>query len=120
GGTTSAGTNGGVTGTAVGTDFATAGAGAGVDTVGGFQERTAAGGRSTGAVGGIPSGEEGEVPGRAVNPADGWPATRGTMPSAFKISRNTLPHEESVTCRAMTIARIRFDCSDSPGTATYA
>ena len=42
------------------------------------------------------------------------------MPSAFKTSRKTLPHEESSTCRAITIAKIRFDCSDRPGTATYA
>src|SRR5882724_9749052 len=79
----------GATGTAGGTGFVTAGLGAGVDTVGGFQGRTAAGVRSTGAVGGVASGETVELPGRAVNPADECPGTRGTMPSAFKISRNT-------------------------------
>ena len=42
------------------------------------------------------------------------------MPSAFKTSRKTLPHEESSNCRAMTSAKIRFDSSDRPGTATYA
>src|SRR5437773_18086 len=110
----------GATGTAGGTDFATAGIGAGVDTVGGFQGRTAAGVRSTGAAGGVASGETVELPGRAVNPAEECPGTRGTMPSAFKISRNTLPHDESSTCREMTIAKIRFDCSERPGIATYA
>ena len=50
--------------------------GAGVDTVGGFQERTAAGVRSTGAVGGVASGETVELPGRSVNPAEGWPGIR--------------------------------------------
>src|SRR5882724_12609113 len=89
GSTASTGVGKGVTGTGGGTGFVTAGLGAGVDTVGGFQGRTAAGVRSTGAVGGVASGETVELPGRAVNPADECPGTRGTMPSAFKISRNT-------------------------------
>src|SRR4029077_1814992 len=81
---------------------------------------TAGGVLWTGAVGGGASGETVELPGRSVNPAEECPGTRGTMPSASRISRNTLPHDESSTCRAMTIAKIRFDCSDRPGTATYA
>ena len=55
-------------GTTGGTGLAMSGAG--VETVGGFQERTAAGVRSTGAVGGVATGETVELPGRAVNPAD--------------------------------------------------
>jgi hypothetical protein len=57
-------------GTTGGTGLAMSGVGAGVETVGGFQERTAAGVRSTGAVGGVATGETVELPGRAVNPAD--------------------------------------------------
>src|SRR4029077_20238816 len=92
----------------------------GVDGGAGPQERAVEGVRSTAAVGGVASGETVELPGRSVNPAEECPGTRGTMPSAFRISRNTLPHAESSTCRAMTIDKIRFDCSDRPGTATYA
>src|SRR5207248_9334424 len=109
------GVGGGVTGTGGGTGLATTGTGAGVDTVGGFQGRGVAGVRSAGAA----SGETVELPGRWVNPSEECPGTRGTMPSAFRISRNTLPHDESSTCRAITIDKIRFDCSDKPGTATY-
>jgi hypothetical protein len=71
-----AGTTGGITGTAGGTGFATAGIGVGVDTVGGFQERTLAGVRSTGATGGVASGETVELPGRSVNPAEACPGSR--------------------------------------------
>ncbi|PYJ13357.1 MAG: hypothetical protein DME94_10940, partial [Verrucomicrobia bacterium] len=119
GGIASIGVGRNVTGTGGGTGFATAGNGAGVDTVGGFQGRDLEGVRSTGADGGVASGETVELPGRSVNPAEPCPGTRGTMPSAFKTSRNTLPHDESSTCRAITIDKIRFDCSDRPGTATY-
>jgi hypothetical protein len=64
----STGVGKGVKGTDGATGLATAGVG--VDTVGGFQERTAAGVRSTGAVGGVARGDTVELPGRVVNPAE--------------------------------------------------
>src|SRR5437667_11950539 len=43
----------------------------------------------------VAGGETVELSGRSVNPAEGCPGTRLTMPCAFKTSRKTLPHEES-------------------------
>ena len=122
----------GATGTAGGTGFATAGFGAGVDTLGGLHGRAGvacwSGGvngavairvgvfRASGGVGS--SGEIVELPGRAVNPAVGCPGTRGTMPSALKISRRICPQELDSICLAITNERRRFACSESPGIAT--
>lgn len=59
-----------MTRTVGGTGFVTTGAGVGVDTAGGFQARTVAGVRSTGALGGVARGDTVELPGRVVNPAE--------------------------------------------------